>query len=76
MYTKDEARALLPKVGDKRKETPTWSTGKLKKIKPLDCVVVAVDPDHLWYEVEFGNGYRECYKVPETNWNPWGGALK
>jgi hypothetical protein len=33
--------------------------------------VVDVRPEHLWYTVEFENGFRESYKVPQVK--PVGG---
>ena len=66
----EEVRRLLPKVGDRRLEVPTidesQSTGiQLAGRKPQPCVVVAVNPGHLWYTVQFENGIRESYKVPK-----------
>lgn len=68
--SKEEARLLLPKVGDKRMERPTISEttntiGSIQQNEPQRCVVVLVHPGHLWYTVQFENGIRESYKVPE-----------
>lgn len=65
-YTKEEARSLLPKVGDQRWEVPTiyCTDGFNKKKKPQRCIVIDVRPEHLWYTVQFENGTRESYKVP------------
>lgn len=67
--TKEEARAQLPKIGDVRMERPTIdettpSRGTYMPVKPQRCVVVEVNQAHLWYTVEFDNGFRESYKVP------------
>ncbi len=66
MMTKEEVRALLPKVGDRRMEVPTILGDKTygKKAKP--CVVVYVNRAHMWYTVQFENGTRESYKLPRT----------
>lgn len=68
--TKEQARSLLPEVGDVRMEYPTIdetnSMGHvLGRRKPQRCVVVDVRPEHLWYAVKFENGIRESYKVPK-----------
>lgn len=67
--SKEKARLLLPKVGDKRMERPTISEttssiGSIQQNEPQRCVVVLVHPGHLWYTVQFENGIRESYKVP------------
>ena len=72
MYiSRKEAERLLPKVGDKRREVPTvyLSSGRNEPPTPQPCVVVRVNQAHLWYTVEFENGFRESYKVPR-----WGGG--
>ena len=69
------ARSLLPKVGDIRTELPTMfaTPGKTDDLrKPLPCKVVLVNTAHLWYMVEFENGFRECYKVPKQKTDPKG----
>jgi len=70
MMNKKQARSLLPKVGDVRREIPT--IGKTSTCMenathtPQKCVVVEVNPAHLWYRVKFeGSGFVECYKVPK-----------
>lgn len=67
-FTKEEARAQLPKVGDVRYEI--MSMGKVsfsyQNTEPLRCVVVYVNPEHLYYTVQFRNGFRESFKVPRT----------
>ena len=68
--SKEKARLLLPKVGDKRMERPTISEttntiGSIQQNDPQPCVVVLVHPGHLWYMVQFENGIRESYKVPK-----------
>ena len=69
LITLEEARAQLPKLGDVRMECPTIdettpSRGTIQYTEPQRCVVVDVRPEHLWYTVEFENGFRESYKVP------------
>ena len=59
--------AMMPKVGDRRMERPSSddTTGNSMRKEPQPCTVVLVHPGHLWYMVQFDNGFRECYKVPE-----------
>lgn len=59
--------AMMPKVGDRRMERPVSdeTTGSLMRKEKQPCTVVLVHPEHLWYMVQFDNGFRECYKVPE-----------
>lgn len=69
MYSKDDLRAALPKVGDRRVETPTvFATSGLTDMlrQPQTCRVVLVNREHLWYTVEFENGFRETYKLPHV----------
>ena len=78
MFSFGELRAMLPKVGDRRVETPTvfatsGMTAELRK--PQRCKVVLVNREHLWYTVEFENGFRETYKLPEIK-EAWPGAKK
>lgn len=64
---KYRAQTLLPKVGDQRWEIPTVVLpGEGKEPKPERCIVVHVHPAHLWYTVQFENGFRESYKVPKV----------
>lgn len=64
---KYEAAELLPRVGDIRLEVPTITDeGRAQLKKPQRCVVVEVNSAHLWYRVEFDNGFRESYKVPKV----------
>lgn len=66
-----DARALLPKVGDVRMEVLTLSD-RQDMGAPEECVVVEVHPAHLWYRVRFtGSGFYECYKVPQTGRQAW-----
>jgi hypothetical protein len=69
LITKEQAQAQLPKLGDVRMEHPTIdeatpSRGSVVLNPPQRCVVVEVNADHLWYTVQFENGFRESYKVP------------
>ena len=66
--TRENAKAMLPKIGDRMQKTPTTLNDKFVKPKPAWCKVVYVNAAHLWYTVQFqGNGvrFRESYKVPE-----------
>lgn len=56
----------LPKVGDHLKRVMSAMTRLASPLyEPLDCVVVHVNKDKRWYEVEFVNtGLRECYGLP------------
>ena len=64
MMTKEEVRAMLPEVGDTRWEIPTVRVDKGSGPVPQQCRVVEVNRAHLWYTVQFENGFRESYKVP------------
>ena len=66
MFNKYEARRLLPKVGERRREVPTISRENGYNEKHQPCVVVAVNEVHLWYTVQFESGLRETYKVPRA----------
>lgn len=79
MMSVNDARSLLPEVGDVRMERPTIdettpSRGSVQYTTPQKCVGVEVNRDHLWYTVEFENGIRESYKVPKTRPGDLGGA--
>ena len=79
MISIEEARALLPKVGDVRMEVPTIDEGGTKHIgvrKAQRCTVVYVNTAHLWYTVVFADGIRESYKVPKGKLGPWGGVSR
>lgn len=70
MITIQDARNMLPKVGDVRVEIPTIPDKQGPR--PMECVVVEVHPAHLWYRVRFtGSGFYECYKVPPTGRLAW-----
>ena len=72
MITKQDARKMLPRVGDVRLETPTAPQGC--NYTPQECVVVEVHPNHLYYRVRFtATGCTECYKVPQTGRLAWEG---
>lgn len=65
MYTKEEAQAMLPKVGEWRWEIPSVKV-EIGAPVPQRCRVVYVNLAHLWYMVQFEDGFRESYKVPRT----------
>ena len=63
--TKDEVRAMLPKVGTRLSRVPAYkkAEGDHQTPKPEPCTVVQVHRAHLWYMVRFDNGgWLECYK--------------
>lgn len=64
--TKEEIRNMLPRVGDRRMEVPTVLREKGYNTRAMPCVVVYVNRSHMYYEVQFENGVRECYKPPHT----------
>lgn len=77
MISKEEARAQLPRVGDVRWERPTIDKGwghEAYSHTSQRCVVVEVQPEHLWYTVQFDNGIRESYKVPQLKTKDGGGG--
>ena len=62
--TKDEIRALLPKVGDEMIKTPTVYNAHvgLERPRPQLCVVDYVNREHMWYRVRFvETGLTESY---------------
>lgn len=64
---KEGYKALLPNVGGELIRKPHMRTVLLaERPKPQRCVVVYVNPEHLWYRVRFDSGIYECYKVPEN----------
>lgn len=66
--TPEQARTLLPMVGDRMKRVPISLKDKLMQVAPAWCEVIYVNPRNLWYMVQFqekGSRFRECYKVPE-----------
>lgn len=69
-YTKEELRAMLPKVGDRLMETLAASTScQITTLKPEPCTVVEVNVEHLWYRVVFDRtGVSQCFKLPETTY--------
>lgn len=75
MMTVNDARSLLPEVGDVRWEIPTVRADKDPLPHPQRCAVVEVNREHLWYMVQFENGFRECYKVPRLKPRSQGGIL-
>jgi hypothetical protein len=78
MMTKKEARALLPRVGDVLRMTPTivHLRGLVHDVPAQECKVVEVNRAHLWYRVKFKeSGFTECYKVPKLKPKSQGGIL-
>lgn len=75
LLTPDDIRTTLPKVGDTLVKTPTLgkSLGFTEPAGPQKCVVTYVHPRNLWYEVQFPNGTRESYKLPDIKLGPKGG---
>lgn len=77
-YSKEELRAMLPKVGDRLKRVPTYLKlvygPKRENTPPQPCTVIFVNPDKMWYTVRFDSGQRESYKVPDvaSNKGGWG----
>jgi hypothetical protein len=69
-----DVRSLLPEVGDERMEIPTVMADNGPN-PALPCKVVYVNRAHLWYMVEFENGFRESYKVPKLKTREQGGIL-
>lgn len=72
--------AMLPKVGEHRMERPTIdentrTQGSPHQNAPQPCVVIEVNRAHLWYTVQFENGFRESYKVPKLRDPIPGGGL-
>ena len=62
-----EARKLLPKIGERRMEVPTF-LDKCEAAAPQRRVVVQVSEWGLWYRVRFeSTGRCECYKVPRVD---------
>lgn len=62
---KDDARRMLPQVGDKRRETPTTVAEKDDR-RARECEVVYVNERHLWYMVRYNSGICESFKVPRV----------
>lgn len=64
--SKEELRSMLPKVGDRLMHRQLMGYPHREFSEPRSCVVIFVNEKHLWYEVQFDNGFRECYRLPET----------
>jgi len=65
---KIDVRRQLPRVGDTRWEVMTLyrqHNGPEDADKPKRCTVIEVNYAHMWYMVQFENGFRECYKLPK-----------
>lgn len=69
-YTKEELRAMLPKVGDRRMEKMTAATNaQISALPPQPCTVVEVNEEAYWYRVRFDKtGICQCFKLPPTSW--------
>ena len=66
--TPEQARALLPKVGDRMRKVPISLKTQMEKVPPFWGEVIYVNVPHLWYTLQFQEGgcrFRESYKVPE-----------
>lgn len=76
-YTKEEARAMLPEVGDRLMMSPVHEKEIFGRAAPRrSCTVVHVNRPHCWFSVVFDhNGVRESYKVPADAVIDEGGAL-
>ena len=58
---------MLPQIGDRLQRRPNYSKGAYDHPPPpQSCVVRYVNRAHRWYMVEFANGFRQCFKVPEV----------
>lgn len=58
----EEARALLPRVGDRLMLVPTLhKKSQFAVAYPSPCVVEYVHREHLWYKVRFDAGFTECF---------------
>ena len=65
-YSKEELKAMLPKVGDTLMRRQTiCCPGMREPSKLKNCKVVYVNEEHMYYTVQFQNGCRESFKVPE-----------
>lgn len=66
--TFEQARALLPKVGDRMRRVPASLKDQMMRAPPAWGTVIYVNAAHLWYTVQFqerGARFRESFKVPE-----------
>lgn len=69
LFTPDDVRAQLPKVGDRLIRQPMYYHGFYSRhddVKPKPCTVVYVHREHLWYTVQYDSGIRESYKMPDV----------
>ena len=55
--TKAAAQDMIPNVGDVVVKRPRASQGISA---PQSCKVVYVNREHLWYEVQFRSGQKQC----------------
>lgn len=71
--TKKEVQSMMPKVGYRLLEVPSWGLGGGREHHPVPqrCQVVFVNVPNLWYAVRFENGIVEGIKLPKTNPLPW-----
>lgn len=66
-YTLNEAREMLPQVGDILIRTRTsYNANGGYTHRRSSCVVDYVNRKHLWYRVKFPDGRTQRYKVPEA----------
>lgn len=65
-YSKEELRAKLPKVGDvlQRRQT-LGSTSSSEPSELKSCKVIYVNEEHLYYVVQFRNGCKQGFKLPD-----------
>jgi hypothetical protein len=65
----DDARALLPKVGEILYREPTilgYASSDERDLRR--CVVTYVNREKLWYEVQFlSSGFRQGFKAIEPD---------
>ena len=65
-YSKEELKAMLPKVGDVLMRNQTiGGTSADGPTKPRSCKVVYVNERNLFYRVQFQNGLYESFKMPD-----------
>lgn len=67
--TLEDARAMLPQVGDKLLRKPVILGYMSSSERDLqECVVTYVNRAHLWYEVQFkSSGFKQGFKAIEPD---------